>query len=236
MVTPMAMSAAGGASASDHGRVPTPGWHACRPVLLVAPGQRVGCARLSAPGWGATARRPCQISMPPTFKLGRPAAGSSAQPCRSARGAGHLRVVLAWRTEPRAFSTPSLAPQELAGRQQRVRDRLAATVRAVLGPERAAEVTTEVTEGSPERALVDSSAGADLLVLGAASGQLAGRSIGPVVRTCLSRAHCPVVVVGPEGWGLPGRDSASPANLVADAGDGWKLVAAGAVAAPRGGD
>ena len=97
-------------------------------------------------------------------------------------------------------------------------------------------MSTEVTEGNPERALVDSSAGADLLVLGAASGQLASRSLGPVVRTCLSRAHCPVVVVGPEGQGLPGRDSASLASLAADTGDDWKLVAAAAVPAPRTGD
>ena len=137
---------------------------------------------------------------------------------------GRLKVVLARRVQQRAYYAPTPAEEEVAARQQRARDGLAATVRAVLGPELAAEVTTEVTEGNPERALVDSSAGADLLVLGAASGQLAGRSLGPVVRTCLSRAHCPVVVVGPEGQGL-GRQ-----------GDDWKLVAAGPVPAPRTGD
>jgi nucleotide-binding universal stress UspA family protein len=149
---------------------------------------------------------------------------------------GHLKVVLAWRTQPRAYYAPSLAPQELAARKQRASDGLAATVRAVLGPDRAAEVTTEVTEANPERALVDSSTDADLLVLGAASGQLAGRSIGPVVRTCLSRAHCPVVVVGPEGQDLSSKDSASAATLVAAVDDDWKLAAAGAVPAPRTGD
>jgi Universal stress protein family len=45
---------------------------------------------------------------------------------------------------------------------------------------------------------VDASAGADLLVLGSASGRLAGRSAGPVIRTCLSRAHCPLVAVRAE--------------------------------------
>jgi nucleotide-binding universal stress UspA family protein len=140
---------------------------------------------------------------------------------------GRLKVVFAWRTETRAFYAPSLAPQELAARKQRAQDGLAATVRAVLGPELAAQATTEVTEGNPERALVDSSAGADLLVLGIASGQLAGRPLGPVVRTCLSRAHCPVAVVGPEGQGLTGKDSASPANLASDVSDNRKLVAAG---------
>ncbi|HTZ93043.1 MAG TPA: universal stress protein [Streptosporangiaceae bacterium] len=149
---------------------------------------------------------------------------------------GRLKVVLAWRAQTRAFYAPPSAPEDLAVRQQRARDGLAATVRAVLGPELAAEAATEVTEGNPERALVDSSAGADLLVLGTASGQLAGRSIGPVVRTCLSRAHCPVVVVGPEGQDLSGGESGDLASLAVDLGDDWKLAVAGAVPAPRVGD
>jgi nucleotide-binding universal stress UspA family protein len=177
----------------------------------------------------------------PTIVAGVSGSVASARALRWAadeakRRHGQLKVVLAWRIQQRASYAPAPAPQELAARQRRARDGLAATVRAVLGPELAAQVSTEVTEGNPERALVDSSAGADLLVLGAASGQLAGRSIGPVVRTCLSRAHCPVVVVGPEGQGLPSRDSAVPANIAADSGDDWKLVAAGAVPAPRAGD
>ncbi len=148
---------------------------------------------------------------------------------------GRLKVVLAWRNQPRARYAPSLAPQDLVARQQRASDGLAATVRAVLGPELAAEVATEVTEGNPERALVDSSAGADLLVLGTASGQPGGRSLGPVVRTCLSRAHCPVVVVGLQGQGLPGRDTGDLASLPAGLSDDWKLAVAG-VPAPRVGD
>ena len=177
----------------------------------------------------------------PTIVAGVSGSPASARALRWAadeakRRHGRLKVVLAWRIQQRAFYAPAPAPQELAARQQRARDGLAATVRAVLGPEQAAEVSTEITEGNPERALVDSSAGADLLVLGAASGQLAGRSIGPVVRTCLSRAHCPVVVVGPEGQGLPGRDPGDLANLVADGSDDWNLAAAGVVPAPRVGD
>ncbi|HUB39534.1 MAG TPA: universal stress protein [Streptosporangiaceae bacterium] len=177
----------------------------------------------------------------PTIVAGVSGSPASARALRWAadeakRRSGRLKVVLAWRIQQRAAYAHGPAPQELAARQQRARDGLAATVRAVLGPELAAQVSTEVTEGHPERALVDSSAGADLLVLGAASGQFAGRSLGPVVRTCLSRAHCPVVVVGPEGQGMPGSEAASPANLAADAGQDWRLVVAGAVPAPRTGD
>jgi len=177
----------------------------------------------------------------PTIVAGVSGSPASARALRWAadeakRRHGRLKVVLAWRGQQRACYAPAPAQQELAARQQRARDGLAATVRAVLGPQQAAEVSTEVTEGNPERALVDSSAGADLLVLGAASGEPAGRSLGPVVRTCLSRAHCPVVVVGPEGQGLPGGDPASPANLAAAVDDDWRLVAAAAVPAPRAGD
>jgi len=135
----------------------------------------------------------------------------------ASRRRGHLKVVLAWQAEPRALYAPVVNPQELAARRQRAVDALAATVRAALGPELAANVTTEVIEGNPERALVDSSAGADLLVLGAASRRLAERSIGPVVRTCLSSAHCPVVVVGPEG--MSGGDSGELADVTADVSD-----------------
>jgi nucleotide-binding universal stress UspA family protein len=149
------------------------------------------------------------------------------------RRQGRLKVVFAWRLEARAFYAPSLAPQDLVARQRRAGDEVTATVRAVLGPELAAEVTTEVTEGNPERALVESSAGADLLVVGTASGQLADRSLGPVVRTCLLRAHCPVVVVGPEGHGAQPRNSARLANLDADSPDGRQLVTAGAMPASR---
>jgi nucleotide-binding universal stress UspA family protein len=177
----------------------------------------------------------------PTIVAGVSGSPASARALRWAadearRRRGRLKVVLAWRMQHRAFYAPTPAQQELAARQQRARDGLAATVRAVLGPELAAEVTTEVTEGNPERALVESSTGADLLVLGAASGQPAGRSLGPVVRTCLSRAHCPVVVVGPEGQGLPGSDHGDPAHLAANSSDDGKLTAAGIVPAPRVGD
>jgi nucleotide-binding universal stress UspA family protein len=60
---------------------------------------------------------------------------------------GHLKVVLAWQIQPRAFYAPAVTPQDLEARQQRAVDALAATVRAVLGPELVANVTTEVIEG-----------------------------------------------------------------------------------------
>jgi len=74
---------------------------------------------------------------------------------------------------------------------------LAAALRSEFGPARPDGVTAELAEGVPERVLVDRSADADLLVLGAtAPAWLAGRPAGPVVRACLACAGCPVVVIG----------------------------------------
>ncbi len=109
-----------------------------------------------------------------------------------------LKIVLIWDIEPRAYYAPAISPEDFDRRQERAASGLAATVRSVLGPQ-PRDVATEVAQGRPEQALPQQSTGADLLVLGSASGIVSGRPIGPVVRACLSRAHCPVVVVGPEG-------------------------------------
>lgn len=63
------------------------------------------------------------------------------------------------------------------------------------GPCSGVAVRTEVVDGLAARELLDRCAGADMLVLGAASGGGALRSPGPVIRACLRRAPCPVVVI-----------------------------------------
>lgn len=58
------------------------------------------------------------------------------------------------------------------------------------------EVRVEEVDGLPARVLLDRCPGADMLVLGTSSdvpGAL--RSAGPVIRACLRRAPCPVVVI-----------------------------------------
>jgi nucleotide-binding universal stress UspA family protein len=60
----------------------------------------------------------------------------------------------------------------------------------------AAPIRTEVVEGLAPRVLLDRCAGADMLVLGTASDMPgSSRSAGPVIRACLRRAPCPVVVI-----------------------------------------
>jgi nucleotide-binding universal stress UspA family protein len=54
-------------------------------------------------------------------------------------------------------------------------------------------VTAELADGLPARVLADRAAGASLLVLGAAPAGF----LGPVTRSCLRQAPCPVVIVVP---------------------------------------
>ncbi len=116
----------------------------------------------------------------------------------AARLGAQLKIVLIWNIEPRAYYAPATTPEDYDRRRERAVSGLAATVRVVLGPA-VRDTLTVVAQGLPERALVEHSSGAEILVLGSASGLVGGRSIGPVVRACLIHAHCPVVVVGPEG-------------------------------------
>jgi nucleotide-binding universal stress UspA family protein len=107
------------------------------------------------------------------------------------RSHSQLRILLIWHQDQHAFYARSSRRTDPAeGREQAERD-LAATVRAVLRQDPRPAATAEVVEGRAERELVAASAAADLLVLGSGSVN----TIGPVVRTCLTHAHCPVVVV-----------------------------------------
>jgi len=65
------------------------------------------------------------------------------------------------------------------------------------------EPLLEVAEGLAVQVLLQSAAGADLLVLGSSqpAGDAAGRraaDLGPVARACLRAASCPVVTVSPQ--------------------------------------
>jgi nucleotide-binding universal stress UspA family protein len=137
----------------------------------------------------------------PSIVVGVSGSAASAAALRwaadeAARCGGQLRVVLVWSPDHRAAYAPPPHAGDPQQQMMRARRVLAATVQAVLGPTLHRDVTVEVAEGMPERALIDRSAAADLLVLGSASAHaLTGSSIGPVIRTCLSRAHCPVVIV-----------------------------------------
>lgn len=59
-------------------------------------------------------------------------------------------------------------------------------------------VRAEVAEGLAARVLLDRACGADMLVLGAGARSDTLHSAGPVLRACVRRAPCPVVVIGPD--------------------------------------
>lgn len=70
------------------------------------------------------------------------------------------------------------------------------------------QVRTEVVMGLAARVLLERSEGADMLVLGTA-GDARGtaRSAGPVIRACLRRALCPVVVISADTEPLARNES-----------------------------
>jgi nucleotide-binding universal stress UspA family protein len=125
-----------------------------------------------------------------------------------------LHVVRVWDPAKHAASYAAAGATPTGEEEQTAaRDGLAAAMRAEFGPAVPDGVTAELAEGVPERVLVDRSADADLLVLGGtAPAWLAGRSAGPVVRACLARAWCPVVVIvdrAPVSTGLAPADTAA---------------------------
>jgi nucleotide-binding universal stress UspA family protein len=88
------------------------------------------------------------------------------------------------------------------------------------------EIRVEEVDGLAGRVLLDRSAGADMLVLGTSSdvpGAL--RSAGPVIRACLRRAACPVVVIGAAQDPMQHREAA--ARAAEEAGQARVKVPAG---------
>jgi nucleotide-binding universal stress UspA family protein len=98
-----------------------------------------------------------------------------------------------------ASSYPTVSPvtiRELSNECRRV-----LTDAAYIATERhpRVQIETKVVEGAAAEVLVDASAGAALLVVGSrGNGPLIGLLLGSVSQKCVARAHCPVVVVGPE--------------------------------------
>jgi nucleotide-binding universal stress UspA family protein len=88
---------------------------------------------------------------------------------------------------------------------------IARTVQAEVAP--GVQVRVEEADGLPARVLLDRCAGADMLVLGTSSDAPGGpRSAGPVIRACLRRAPCPVVVISAAQDPVPRREPAVAAE------------------------
>jgi nucleotide-binding universal stress UspA family protein len=107
------------------------------------------------------------------------------------RNGCRLRIVLIWQSEHRASYAQRPDHRDRAERHDQACCILSDTVGAVLGSSPWRSTSVETVEGQPEHVLVAASEDADLLVLGSGPASV----IGPVLRTCLTKALCPVVVV-----------------------------------------
>jgi nucleotide-binding universal stress UspA family protein len=156
-----------------------------------------------------------------------------------------LRIVRSWEPPHRAPYAMTAQQPTLAQQRSIASQELAAAMNAAFGTTLPAGFETELAEGSAERTLVEQSLNADLLVLGAVSPQASLDSpVGPVVRTCLSHAHCPVVVVNadadcsdghqPAGTqpALPAPASLDTARLLSTRPDGMASYAVRGCGAP----
>ncbi len=107
-----------------------------------------------------------------------------------------LKIILIWQREQRAsYAQPpdQRNPTEECTQAWHI---LTEAVQTALGSGPWRNTSIEAIEGSIEKALVAASEDAHLLVLGSGRADM----IGPVVRTCLTEAHCPVVVVSSLSW------------------------------------
>jgi nucleotide-binding universal stress UspA family protein len=102
-----------------------------------------------------------------------------------------LRIVTIWQRERLASYAQLADDGERTDRLEQAWCVLTEAVRAVLGPGPWHNATLDTIEGRIEQVLVSASEDADLLVLGSGPAAV----VGPVVRTCLIEARCPVVAV-----------------------------------------
>jgi nucleotide-binding universal stress UspA family protein len=117
-----------------------------------------------------------------------------------------LRIVLVWQPEVRASYAQQADRRDRTNRGEQAWSILTEAVRAELGPGPWRSTTVQAVEGRTEQALVEASEDADLLVLGSGRASL----IGAVVRTCLTSAHCPVLVVSQRARPTRVSPSAAP--------------------------
>jgi nucleotide-binding universal stress UspA family protein len=139
----------------------------------------------------------------PTIVVGVSGSGASLRALgwaaqeASRREAG-LEIILAWQPQQTACYAVQVGRADHRQQQEAAGRKLAAILSSIVDGKLPDSLTANVVEGPAERVLAGRSVGAAMLVLGSTSSPtLSDGSIGPVIRSCLSRAACPVVVVGP---------------------------------------
>lgn len=132
----------------------------------------------------------------------------------------HIGIVAVHAAKPTRQHPSLRVPAEIEDQIDRQLFAEAMQSKCVLFP--AIEVRTKVVHGHPAQALIDSSAGADLVVVGShGRGGFAGMLLGSVSQAVLHHAACPVAVVRPHrtpsvkpsSAGQPRFAAASPDEL-----------------------
>jgi nucleotide-binding universal stress UspA family protein len=109
-----------------------------------------------------------------------------------ARGS-RLEVIQAWEGRIGVLPPRSASDEPF---ERQANEILSAAVTGLPNDERPANFDSRAVQGKAAAALIDESAGADLLVVGAhGHGGVAGSLLGSVSRRVAEHAHCPVVIV-----------------------------------------
>ena len=130
----------------------------------------------------------------------------------AAMRAATVHVIHAWDYD--SVVTAAYVPDdELDRLRRRVHQQLATALRPHARAFPAVAVTLTLVHGAPDRALLDASIGAELLVVGSRGrGELATLLLGSTSATLLHHAHCPVAIVRDDGR----RARSSSAGRLAD--------------------
>jgi nucleotide-binding universal stress UspA family protein len=109
-----------------------------------------------------------------------------------ARGSG-LEVIQAWEANIGVIPPASGSAEPF---KRQANEILSEAVTSLPTDERPANIDSRAVHGKAAAALIDASAGADLLVVGShGHGGVAGALLGSVSRRVAEHAHCPVVIV-----------------------------------------
>jgi nucleotide-binding universal stress UspA family protein len=110
-----------------------------------------------------------------------------------------VHAVLAWEAPCHSVASYAVASRGPSESEPGAADALQTLWRVVgMADAPGVRVRPEVAEGLAARVLLDRAEGADMLVLGTRAGSDSLRAAGPVLRACVRRAPCPVVVIGVE--------------------------------------
>jgi nucleotide-binding universal stress UspA family protein len=107
-----------------------------------------------------------------------------------------VEAIIAWEYPAAYGYTMPAAPEINYNYEQIAAEVLASTIAEVCGQGEPVKISSRVVEGNAAQALLDASAGAELLVVGSRGhGGFVEALLGSVGQHCVHHATCPVVVI-----------------------------------------